>query len=66
MIRTVKMLMVDRLALIYTLVLINNLIEFNSNYQFVLHVVEMGMVVPGNLSMVAYSLRLFFATHSIV
>jgi predicted small integral membrane protein len=39
------------IALFYTLVVFNNLTDFNSNYQFVRHVLMMDSTFPGNHGM---------------
>lgn len=46
--RTAKVLLVAGIALFYTLVVLNNLTDFNSNYQFVRHVLTMDSTFPGN------------------
>ena len=42
--RTAKLLLVAGIALFYTLVVFNNLTDFNSNYQFVRHVLMMDSI----------------------
>ncbi len=49
--RTAKALLVAGIALFYTLVVFNNLTDFNSNYQFVRHVLMMDSTFPGNHGM---------------
>jgi predicted small integral membrane protein len=46
--RTSKLLLVCGIALLYTLVVFNNLTDFDSNYQFVRHVLTMDSTFPGN------------------
>jgi predicted small integral membrane protein len=46
--RIAKMLLLAGMALFYTLVVFNNLTDFNSNYQFVRHVLSMDTTFPGN------------------
>ncbi len=46
--RTAKTLLVAGIALFYTLVVFNNLTDFDSNYQFVHHVLSMDSTFPGN------------------
>ena len=49
--RTAKVLLLAGIALFYTLVVFNNLTDFNSNYQFVRHVLTMDSTFPGNQGM---------------
>ena len=49
--RTAKLLLLAGIALFYTLVVFNNLTDFNSNYQFVRHVLTMDSTFPGNHGM---------------
>jgi predicted small integral membrane protein len=49
--RTAKMLLVAGVALFYSLVVFNNLTDFDSNYQFVRHVLSMDSTFPGNHGM---------------
>jgi len=49
--RTAKVLLVAGIALFYTLVVFNNVTDFNSNYQFVRHVLSMDSTFPGNHGM---------------
>jgi predicted small integral membrane protein len=46
--RTAKLLLLAGIALFYTLVVFNNLTDFDSNYQFVRHVLMMDSTLPGN------------------
>jgi predicted small integral membrane protein len=48
MTRTAKLLLVAGVALFYALVVFNNLTDFDSNYQFVRHVLMMDSTFPGN------------------
>jgi len=48
MTRTAKLLLLCGVALFHTLVVFNNLTDFNSNYQFVRHVLMMDTTFPGN------------------
>jgi predicted small integral membrane protein len=49
--RTAKLLLVTSVALFYSLVAFNNLTDFDSNYQFVRHVLMMDSTFPGNKGM---------------
>jgi predicted small integral membrane protein len=49
--RTAKLLLVAGIALYYSLVVFNNLTDFDSNYQFVRHVLSMDSTLPGNHGM---------------
>lgn len=49
--RAAKALLVAGIALFYTLVVFNNLTDFDSNYQFVHHVLSMDSTFPGNHGM---------------
>jgi predicted small integral membrane protein len=49
--RTAKLLLLSGIALFYTLVVFNNLTDFDSNYQFVRHVLMMDSTFPGNHGM---------------
>src|SRR4051812_48822720 len=49
--RIAKLLLVAGIALFYTLVVFNNVTDFNSNYQFVRHVLMMDSIFPGNHGM---------------
>ena len=46
--RASKVLLLAGVALYYTLVVFNNLTDFDSNYQFVRHVLSMDSTFPGN------------------
>lgn len=46
--RIAKLLLLAAVAFLYTLVVFNNLTDFNSNYQFVHHVLAMDTTIPGN------------------
>jgi predicted small integral membrane protein len=49
--RTAKLMLLAGIALFYTLVVFNNLTDFDSNYQFVRHVLTMDSTFPGNHGM---------------
>jgi predicted small integral membrane protein len=49
--RTSKLLLLAGIALFYTFVVFNNLTDFDSNYQFVRHVLMMDSTFPGNRGM---------------
>jgi predicted small integral membrane protein len=49
--RAAKMLLVAGISLFYTLVVFNNTTDFDSNYQFVRHVLMMDTTFPGNNGM---------------
>jgi predicted small integral membrane protein len=49
--RIAKLLLLAGIALFYTLVVFNNLTDFDSNYQFVRHVLMMDSTIPGNNGM---------------
>jgi predicted small integral membrane protein len=49
--RSAKILLVAGIALFYTLVVFDNLTDFDSNYQFVHHVLSMDTTFPGNHAM---------------
>ena len=51
MIRTAKLLLLCGVALFYSLVVFNNLTDYNSNWQFVRHVLLMDTTMPGNNGM---------------
>ena len=51
MTRLAKILLLAAVALFYTLVVFNNLTDFDSNYQFVRHVLSMDSTFPGNHGM---------------
>lgn len=46
--RVAKLALVAGVALFYSLVVFNNLTDFDSNYQFVRHVLSMDSTFPGN------------------
>jgi predicted small integral membrane protein len=50
-IRLAKILLIAGVAVFYTLVVFNNLTDFNSNAQFVHHVLAMDTTFPGNHGM---------------
>jgi predicted small integral membrane protein len=49
--RTIKILLVFGVAIFYSLVVLNNVTDYNSNYQFVRHVLMMDSTFPGNNGM---------------
>jgi predicted small integral membrane protein len=49
--RAAKLSLVFAVALLYTFVVLNNLTDYNSNYQFVRHVLMMDSTFPGNHGM---------------
>jgi len=49
--RTAKILLLAGIGLLYLLVVFNNLTDFDSNYQFVRHVLTMDSTFPGNHAM---------------
>jgi len=49
--RTIKTLLVFAVALLYTFIVFNNLTDYDSNYQFVRHVLMMDSTFPGNHGM---------------
>jgi predicted small integral membrane protein len=49
--RTAKTLLLAGIGLFYALVVFNNLTDFDSNYQFVRHVLAMDSTFPGNHGM---------------
>jgi predicted small integral membrane protein len=49
--RSAKLLLLSAIALFYTLVVLNNTTDFDSNYQFVRHVLMMDSTFPGNKGM---------------
>ena len=49
--RAAKVVLIFGVALFYTLVVINNLTDYNSNFQFVRHVMTMDSTLPGNHGM---------------
>jgi predicted small integral membrane protein len=50
-VRISKCLLVLSIAFFYTLVVLNNTTDYNSNYQFVRHVLQMDTTFPGNRGM---------------
>lgn len=50
-IRTCKLLLLASVAFFFTLVALNNLTDFDSNYQFARHVLMMDSTFPGNHGM---------------
>jgi predicted small integral membrane protein len=51
MTRIAKLLLLLGIALFYTLVVFDNLTDFNSNYEFVRHVLSMDTIFPGSHAM---------------
>lgn len=51
MLRAAKIALVFGVALFYTFVVLNNTTDYNSNYQFVRHVMMMDTTSPGNRGM---------------
>jgi predicted small integral membrane protein len=51
MLRAAKVLLVFGVAVFYTLVVLNNTTDYESNYQFVRHVLMMDSTFPGNHGM---------------
>ena len=49
--RTAKVLLVFAVAFFYSLVVLNNTTDYNSNYQFIRHVLLMDSTFPGNRGM---------------
>jgi predicted small integral membrane protein len=49
--RTSKMLLVFAVALFYSFVVLNNTTDYDSNYQFIRHVLMMDSTFPGNRGM---------------
>lgn len=49
--RLAKVLLLAGIGLLYMLVVFNNLTDFDSNYQFVRHVISMDTTFPGNQGM---------------
>ena len=49
--RTVKVLLVVGVAIFYSLVVFNNITDYDSNYGFVRHVMMMDSTFPGNRGM---------------
>ncbi|HEY5382686.1 MAG TPA: DUF2165 domain-containing protein [Acidobacteriaceae bacterium] len=46
--RLSKCLLLVSVALLYTLIVFNNTTDYNTNYQFVRHVLQMDTILPGN------------------
>jgi predicted small integral membrane protein len=46
-----KVALVAAVAFFYTLVVFNNVTDYESNHQFVLHVLAMDTTIPGNHGM---------------
>jgi predicted small integral membrane protein len=51
MLRTAKLLLVFAVALFYSFVVLNNTTDYNSNYQFIRHVLMMDSTLPDNRAM---------------
>jgi predicted small integral membrane protein len=51
MLRTSKVMLVFGVALFYSLVVLNNTTDYNSNYQLIRHVLMMDSTFPGNSAM---------------
>ena len=51
MLRVSKLLLVLAVALFYSIVVLNNTTDYNSNYQFIRHVLMMDSTFPGNRGM---------------
>jgi predicted small integral membrane protein len=49
--RTTKLLLVFAVAVFYSLLVVNNTTDYNSNFQFVRHVLMMDSTFPGNRGM---------------
>ncbi len=49
--RTAKILLVFAIAFFYSIVVLNNITDYNSNYLFVRHVLMMDSTLPGNHGM---------------
>jgi predicted small integral membrane protein len=49
--RSAKLLLLMGIALFYTLIVFNNITDFDSNYEFVRHVLSMDSTFPGNRGM---------------
>ncbi len=47
-VRTAKVLLLSAVALYYSIVVFNNITDYNSNYLFVYHVLSMDSTFPGN------------------
>ncbi len=51
MLRSSKVLLVFGIALFYSLIVLNNTTDYNSNYQFIRHVLMMDSTLPSNRAM---------------
>jgi predicted small integral membrane protein len=51
MLRTAKVLLVFAVALLYSFVVLNNTTDYDSNFQFIRHVLMMDSTFPGNRGM---------------
>ena len=51
MLRTAKVLLIFAVALFYSFVVLNNTTDYNSNFQFIRHVLMMDSTFPGNRGM---------------
>jgi len=49
--RISKILLLLAVALFYSIVVFNNITDYNSNYRFVYHVLQMDSTFPGNQAM---------------
>jgi predicted small integral membrane protein len=49
--RTIKLLLVFGVAIFYSLIVLNNITDYGSNYEFVRHVMMMESTFPGNRGM---------------
>ncbi len=49
--RAIKSVLVSGVAVLYSLVVFNNITDYGSNYQFVRHVLMMDSTFPGNQGM---------------
>ena len=49
--RTAKVMLVFAVALFYSLVVLNNATDYNSNFQFIRHVLMMDSTFPSNRGM---------------
>jgi len=58
-----KILLLAAVGLFYSLVVLNNTTDFNSNYQFVRHVLMMDTTFPGNNGMWARNELAVLASH---
>ena len=55
--RVSKAVLVFAIALFYTILVLNNLTDYGSNYEFVHHVLMMDSTLPGNHLMWRASIR---------